>query len=458
VHDKTEADAAAAELRHQQAIRLIRETEISPVAASRALTTYKSEDEALTQAMTQALEVADRRRTYLLSLVADGEKPESVQLSAVDTTMLRKASTSLTVRAAVVDDSEFKRVREDTNKQRNSLSASIELAKHKEAIKRQVLILAEHHKLQTLRNGISTGQITAKITDLMRTYAAAHVNDRFIRECQQLGVEKVYLGDIGGSKGKLRHKPELLGAVSHDAACDVLSEGERTALGLAGLFTEIYFDESKSAVVLDDPVSSLSHAKRKIAARRVVDIAKERQVIVFTHDLTFLGYLVVAAENKQVAITERCIERTGGGTPGHVLDVHPWKAKDAKLRFGDLEKDLARIRKEKNGWGQEEYLRATSEWAGNLSETYERVIRSYVANPLVDRATTEVKPRMFRMVARITGEDNEDFQEGYGIVSEWAKRHDKSEDVNFTPPTTEQMQAELNRAKAWFDRIKSYQN
>ena len=37
----------------------------------------------------------------------------------------------------------------------------------------------------------------------------------------------------------------------------VLSEGEQTALGLAGLLTEVEYDESKSAVALDDPVSSL---------------------------------------------------------------------------------------------------------------------------------------------------------------------------------------------------------
>ena len=458
VHDKTEADATAAELRRHEATRLISGTEVSPVAVSRALTTFKSQDEAFTLTMTQALEVAEQRKNYLLSLAAPGEQLELVQLSTVDSASLRKTSADFTARASAVDYSEFKRLREQTNKHRTELAALIELAKYKEALRRQVLTLAERHRLVTLRDKIGTGQITMKIADLTRRYAAAHVNDRFIRECQNLCVEKVYLGDLGGSKGKLHHKPELLGAVSHDSACDVLSEGEKTALGLAGLFTEAYFDESKSALVLDDPVSSLSHARRKIVARRVVEVAKERQVIVFTHDLTFLGYLAVAAKNKGVAITERCIERTGGGTPGHVLDGHPWKAKDAKKRFGELAADLARIKKEKNNWGQEDYLRATSEWAGNLSETYERVIRSHVANPLVDRATTEVRPKMFRMLAQITAQDNEEFQEGYGVVSEWAKRHDKSEDANFTPPTTEKMQEELDRAKAWFERIKSYQN
>jgi hypothetical protein len=51
-----------------------------------------------------------------------------------------------------VDYSEFKRLREQTNKHRTELAALIELAKYKEALGRQILILAERHRLVTLRD------------------------------------------------------------------------------------------------------------------------------------------------------------------------------------------------------------------------------------------------------------------------------------------------------------------
>lgn len=457
VHDKTESDAKTAEREFQKAVQQIRDTVVSSAITSQALTTFKSEDEVLTQGMSEALEVAEKRKTYLLSLIDGVEKQEPVQLSNVDTARLRETGTALTTRATAVDDSEFKRTREAARKQRDDLAAQIELAKHKDMLKRHVATLTQRHRLQELRDGVGTGQITIKTTDLTRKYAAQHVGTHFLWECERLDVQRVFLGDGGGSKGKMRQKPELFGALGHEAPGEVLSEGEKTALGLAGLFTEVHFDDSKSALVLDDPVSSLSHARRKLVAKRVVEIAEDRQVIVFTHDLTFLGYLTKVAADRQVPVHERCIERTGGGDPGHLVEGLPWKAKIPAKRFDDLGRELARINRERGNWTQDQLLRETSLWAGDLSETYERAIRTYVAFTLADRATAEVRPKMFRMVARITDQDNKDFQEGYEIVSEWAKRHDKSEDVNFTPPSTAQMQTEFDRARSWFGRIKSYQ-
>jgi len=37
--------------------------------------------------------------------------------------------------------------------------------------------------------------------------------------------------------------------------------------------------------VLDDPVASLDQARREYVARRLVGESRDRQVIVFTHDL-----------------------------------------------------------------------------------------------------------------------------------------------------------------------------
>lgn len=61
----------------------------------------------------------------------------------------------------------------------------------------------------------------------------------------------------GRRDATLEHRPKLLGATMKVDIDHVLSEGEQTALGLAGLLTEVEYDESKSAVALDDPVSSL---------------------------------------------------------------------------------------------------------------------------------------------------------------------------------------------------------
>jgi hypothetical protein len=139
----------------------------------------------------------------------------------------------------------------------------------------------------------------------------------------------------------------------------------------------------------------------------------------------FLGELVTATEDQAVPLTERSIERNGSQTPGFVLEAYPWKAKDAKKRLNDLQEELAKIKKAQAGMTADEYERATSAWAGSLSETWERLVRPEVVNKVVDRGTTEVRPKLFRLLARTAEEDDRDFQAGYGEVSEWARRHDK---------------------------------
>jgi ATPase subunit of ABC transporter with duplicated ATPase domains len=271
-----------------------------------------------------------------------------------------------------------------------------------------------------------------------------------------LKLEGLMLGDRGGSKAKHRQRPELIGTSGAHRPREILSEGEQTALGLAGLFTEVYFDDSKSTLVLDDPVSSLDHERRSQVADRLVELAKERQVIIFTHDLSFAGYLARSAKNKAVHLEERVIERNTSRVPGFIGTAHPWKAKDARKRLGDLDADLARIKRDCESWNEETYSDNVSAWAGRLSQTWERIIRTEVVNPVVDRATEDVQPKMLKLLVRITEDDNANFQEGYSKVTEWVARHDQSEDKSTVPPTVDELEVELQRAREWYERVKGY--
>ena len=102
---------------------------------------------------------------------------------------------------------------------------------------------------------------------------------------------------------------------------DVLSEGEQTALGMAGFLAEVRTDPSKSALIFDDPVSSLDHERRDKVAKTLVTLAAERQSIVFTHDLAFVLALKKHAVHDSVQVTERSIERLNK-IPGHCDNDH----------------------------------------------------------------------------------------------------------------------------------------
>jgi wobble nucleotide-excising tRNase len=63
--------------------------------------------------------------------------------------------------------------------------------------------------------------------------------------------------------------------------------------------TELATAAHLSALVFDDPVSSLDHRWRKKVAERLVGEAAQRQVIAFTHDLVFVNDLLDLATAKR---------------------------------------------------------------------------------------------------------------------------------------------------------------
>ena len=116
------------------------------------------------------------------------------------------------------------------------------------------------------------------------------------------------------------------------------------------------------------------------------------------------------------------------------------------------------MRKALGEWDQETYERESADWAGRLSETWERLIGQEIVGQVIDRASLEVRPRMFRMLAKISEGDNTEFQTSYLKVSRWARRHDKSPELNYVAPRPEDMDAELTLVRTWHKRVKGYQN
>jgi wobble nucleotide-excising tRNase len=97
----------------------------------------------------------------------------------------------------------------------------------------------------------------------------------------------VELREVGGAEGVLYHKLILTRAPGVELP-KVVSEGEQRCLSIVAFFAELSTADDPSGIVFDDPVSSLDYKWREGVARRLVEQAKTRQVIVFTHDVVFL--------------------------------------------------------------------------------------------------------------------------------------------------------------------------
>jgi hypothetical protein len=318
--------------------------------------------------------------------------------------------------------------------------------------------MSEHEALEEARSSAATTGITKKILELSEDSITEVVRDAFTRETDRLQLERVTIARTHADKGTLRHQPKLVAPRQEVTVQRVFSEGERTALGLAAFFTEAQLDVSKSALILDDPVTSLDHVRRALVSARLAALAETRQVIVFTHDVAFVSDLKREAKGKGVGVAERSVTRSFAGErkPGECSSTHPWKAKDVAARLGELRHDLAQIKKEFADWSQKEYEEAVASWAGRLSETWERIFSQEIVGQVLADGGLEVRPNMVKILVRFTEKDSTEFEASYGRVSQWAMRHDKSALVNYVAPALAVVETELGRVEAWFKRVKGY--
>jgi energy-coupling factor transporter ATP-binding protein EcfA2 len=412
--------------------------------------------EAVARPYRAVFERYEQRRISLLEVLA-GERWEGLELPTPDTVLPDAADLGEGVRSMgeAIGDSTFAEALRKTIGERRELEARRSLAAVRATALGELERLRSRASLERAKESTNTQGISRKAADMTREHVTALMRDRFTRESDRLRLERVTLEDIGGRKGTLQHRPTFVGAIQQVPMEKVLSEGEQTALGLAGFFTEVHFEQSKSAIVLDDPVSSLDHVRRGYVAGRLVEIAKERQVVVFTHDIAFVADLRGAAEGQGVPVCERSVERRPSGQPGACLGTFPWKAKDVGERLQELESDLAAIRRDIAELDGQRYEERTASWAGRLSETWERLVHEVVGH-VVDRGTQEVRPRMFRILARISADDDRIYQAGYAKCSRWTRRHDKSVEVNYVAPTPDEMAEALREAREFYKRIRSY--
>lgn len=143
---------------------------------------------------------------------------------------------------------------------------------------------------------ISSRAITDKQKKIFNEYFTKEYQQTFFREAQKLHVNfKIDIKAEGRSGKSLRR----LDVFNHSPAA-VLSEGEQRAIALADFLTEIEVCNLKGGIIFDDPVNSLDHERKLYIANRLVEESKRRQVVIFTHDVSFLFDLVNESERQKL--------------------------------------------------------------------------------------------------------------------------------------------------------------
>lgn len=156
-----------------------------------------------------------------------------------------------------------------------------------------------------------TTRITKKSGQLAEQLVTAMLRKQFSKEIEKLGVTglAVELRRDRTSYGVPYFRIRLI-QNSASPVGNILSEGEHQCVALAAFLAELTTAQSRSAIVFDDPVSSLDHIHRQKVADRLAEEGLHRQVIVFTHDIAFQSLLDQACHRKNTHVAFRSMTRT----------------------------------------------------------------------------------------------------------------------------------------------------
>ena len=354
----------------------------------------------------------------------------------------------------------------------NSLEKQKMITRHDELDAREWLggvkgdVLAEIERkrkiseIEKYKKTTTTNRITTLSTDLAKTLVTDHLSVKFAQEIDNLGVSelKIELKQAQSSHGvsffhiKLTDKLNGIGKIGK-----ILSEGEHRCVALAGFLAELATTNSDSAIVFDDPVSSLDHVHRKKVAERLVYESCSRQVIVFTHDIAFFVFIEESRRTTETPndIHHRLVSRSISNAVGFCQNEMPDYLLSVEKQVKSMRKRLENVkihyeRDDQAKWGKE------VEWLyGELRKSWEGAVEKAVS-PVLKRLSQKVNTIGLIKLTILNEKDYGTMREAYGRCS----KHVHSQPVELAPnlPTPNEIEEEINELDDWVQNVQKRQN
>jgi energy-coupling factor transporter ATP-binding protein EcfA2 len=299
-----------------------------------------------------------------------------------------------------------------------------------------------------------TQGITTKSTAVTKVAVTDRLKKSFRDELTNLNFRhvEVELKEAGGEVGNLYHKLILTRAPGVELP-KVVSEGEARCLSIAAFFAELSTADDPSAILFDDPVSSLDYKWRENVAARIVTEAKTRQVIVFTHDIVFLLLLRQCAEEQGVQRLDQHVRQLKIGA-GVCAEELPWVAMPVKKRIGFLKNEWQSADKRFREGHQNAYEKDASYIYGLLREAWERGLEEVLLEGVVERYRTGVQTQHIHIISDITKEDCTAVEIGMAKCSKWLPGHDQAPAAKQDVPEPAELKADIEALEDWAGAIR----
>jgi len=223
-------------------------------------------------------------------------------------------------------------------------------------------------------------------------------------------------------------------------------------VALAAFISELATSDNNSGIVFDDPVSSLDHEYREQVAQRLAGMAaRERQVVVFTHDIAFVSWLYRSAKDAGVEPFCQSVYRVDGNERVGVCEAHlPFNHQGARKAIETVERMLDETRVLYEQEKMEEWGEKADTLITRLRRCWEKAVAE-VLSPVVERFSTTVDTKNLRQVAVLTNEDCDTMRYGFQRCSEL--QHDQGAEMSPSVPEPEDIKEETERIKGWLESI-----
>ena len=188
-------------------------------------------------------------------------------------------------------------------------------------------------------------------------------------------------------------------------------------------------------------------------ARRLVEEAKTRQVIVFTHDIVFLLLLKQFAEEQSVAQLDQHVRQLSKGA-GVCAEELPWVALPVKKKIGYLKNEMQTAEKLHREGHQAAYEKDATYLYGLLREAWERALEEVLLGGVVERFRPGVQTQHIGTIADITQEDCQILDAAMTKCSKWLPGHDKAAAARAPVPEPAELKADIESLEKWIADIR----
>ncbi|KAA8713072.1 AAA family ATPase [Morganella psychrotolerans] len=340
---------------------------------------------------------------------------------------------------------------------KNEAEARKWVASQKESIEAESVRLRRYDDYDKWIGFTNSRFISLKSTDVTQKVVTDAYAARFNQELRALGAGtiQVELVKIRTENAKVLHQLQLIG-VQRDKPHNVLSEGERRIISLAAFLADVSDRPGSAPFIFDDPISSLDHDFEWHVAKRLVELAKSRQVIILTHRLSLFGVIEDLAKKegdvwKKQHHLSICIE-SYNGVAGQPADQAAWNANTRSANNILLEK-LSKAFQIGEEHGAEAYRGLAQGICSDFRKLIERSVEEDLLNGIVLRHRRGIQTDgRLQHIPSISLEDCKLIE---SLMTKYSCfEHSQSTEVPIFIPEFSELQADLTCLKEWREQLK----